>query len=349
MRFHVVSLPHTQTTEDFATCAYTNKVRHFCRMMMDRGHTVFLYAGEQNMAPCTEHVVCISEQMRAAAVGSAHYTTASFDATQPHWQVFNHHAIAGIAERQQSGDFLCLIAGLSHKLIADALPNLTAVEYGIGYGGTFAKHRVFESYAWMHSIYGFETCCKRRSVNDCDGGFSDAVIPGYLDPKDFPLVADKQNYLLYVGRMVDRKGLRIAVDTAAQVGLPLVMAGPGTPPNDSIVQYVGEVGPVERAELMGGAHALLAPTVYIEPFGNVVIEAHACGTPTLTTDWGAFTETNIHGVTGYRCRSLTEFVNGVHACGTLNPGIICQSALTRYSLDVVGGLYEDYFCRIGAA
>ena len=54
MRFHVVSLPHTNTTESFAVCAYTEKVRKFCIMMKALGHTVYLYAGEQNEAPCDE-------------------------------------------------------------------------------------------------------------------------------------------------------------------------------------------------------------------------------------------------------------------------------------------------------
>ncbi len=47
MRFHVISLPHTQTTKDYVICAFTEKVRRFCMMMKDQGHTVYLYASEQ--------------------------------------------------------------------------------------------------------------------------------------------------------------------------------------------------------------------------------------------------------------------------------------------------------------
>jgi hypothetical protein len=68
MRFHVVSLPHTNTTKDFTSCAFTEKVRRFCIMMTDLGHEVILYAGEQNEAPVTELVTCINEEQRAAAV-----------------------------------------------------------------------------------------------------------------------------------------------------------------------------------------------------------------------------------------------------------------------------------------
>ncbi len=55
MRFHVVSLPHTQTTTEYTSCAFTEKVRRFCIMMKSMGHEVYLYSGEYNQAPCDEH------------------------------------------------------------------------------------------------------------------------------------------------------------------------------------------------------------------------------------------------------------------------------------------------------
>jgi glycosyltransferase involved in cell wall biosynthesis len=111
-------------------------------------------------------------------------------------------------------------------------------------------------------------------------------------------------------------------------------------------EYVGEVGPEVRAALLSRAHALIAPTVYIEPFGNVVVEAQASGTPTLTTDWGAFTETNVNGVTGYRCRTLKEFVEGVNKVAGLDRMAIRDRAMQKYSAPSVALDFERHFDRL---
>jgi len=97
---------------------------------------------------------------------------------------------------------------------------------------------------------------------------------------------------------------------------------------------------------MGKAQALLAPTLYIEPFGNIVPEAHFTGTPTITTDWGAFVETNLHGVTGYRCRTFDEFCKAVDNVWTLDPTVIHNRAVQNYSLEAIQPQYEKYFTRL---
>lgn len=341
MIFHVVSLPHTQTDGLFSSCAYTQKVIGFCKMMMALGHDVFLYAGDKNTTPCTEHIVCISEEERAAVVGTEHYTSADFDHSKPHWVKFNQTAAEEIKKRAKKTDFLCVIAGIAHKQIADTLPDLTCVEFGVGYGGTFSNFRVYESYAWMHASYGSSN---PHNPNAIDGRWYDAVIPGYLNPDDFPFLAEKDDYYLYVGRLVDRKGYQIAIDMCRKANKRLIMAGPGTPPSG--VEYAGVVGPEERGRLMAGAKALIAPTIYCEPFGNVAIEAQACGTPVISTDWGAFTETVVPGVTGYRCRTLPEFVAALSAVETLDPYAIRQRVIDTYSYDAVGLRYQDYFQRL---
>lgn len=341
MRFHITALPHTQTTSEYLSCAYTAKTINFCRMMMDRGHEVFLYGGEQNEAPCTEHIICISEADRAAHVGEGHFTSASFDYGLPFWGNANARTAAEIGKRAQREDFVCVIGGVAQKAIADALPNLQTVEFGVGYGGTFTKRRVFESYAWMHTIYGAET---RGNPHAADGNWWDVVIPGYLDPALFPFSAEKDDYLLFVGRLIDRKGHHIAAQVAEKMGKRLVVCGQGEPPPGC--DYRGVVGPEERGRLMSKARAVFVPTLYIEPFGNVNIEAQACGTPVITTDWGAFTETVIEGVTGFRCRSFGEFTAAVEAAPSLDPHAIRRHAVAQYSLDVIGAKYERYFERL---
>lgn len=341
MRFHVTALPHTQTTKDFVSCAYTAKVINFCRMMMDRGHEVFLYSGDENEAPCTEHIACVREIDRVMHVGDQHFTSASFDYNLPFWRNANATMAAEIAKRKQPKDFICVIGGLAQKFIADIHPDLMTVEFGVGYGGTFSKYRVFESYAWMHTVYGAQC---GGNPHDANGNWWDVVIPGYLDPEAFPFSEKKDDYFLFVGRLVDRKGYRIAADVCFDLGVRLVVAGQGIPPVGT--EYVGVVGPEERGRLMSRARALFVPTMYLEPFGNVNVEAQACGTPVITTDWGAFPETVADGVTGFRCRTFGEFKRAAIECSKLDPAVIRDRAVGLYSLNVIGEKYETYFARL---
>jgi len=342
MRFHIVALPHTQVTKEFAGCAFTEKVRRFCIMMHDLGHEVFLYAGEEVEAPVTELITCVNEDQRAAAVATvSHYTQYPFSGGL--WWNFNTKAIEGIRDRIQPQDFICLIGGSAQKDIADAFPNHLSVEFGVGYGGVFAKYRVFESYAWMHSIYA-----GWKNPTTADGQFYDAVIPGYLEPDMFPLGNgkgdEKGEYYLFIGRLIDRKGYRIAQEVCERLGKRLILAGPGE--QSGYGEFVGSVGPEERAKLMGGAIATFAPTLYVEPFGNVVIESQACGTPTITTDWGAFVENNPVGISGFRCRTLQEFMDAAESVKHLDRAEIRKRAVELYKLDTIGLLYEDYFERL---
>lgn len=307
--------------------------------MTNLGHEVYLYAGEQVEAPVTKLITCISEERRAQAVGNGHYTQASFDTNALHWRIFNTNVIRLMQRDLEPQDFICLIGGTAHKEIADKYPNHISVEFGVGYGGVFSKYRVFESYAWMHSIYA-----GWKNPTTVDGQFFDTVIPGYLEPEMFPLGNGDGDYYLYIGRMIERKGYNIAQEVCQRLGKRLILAGPGE--HSGYGEFVGSVGPEERARLMGGAIATFAPTLYIEPFGNVVVEAQACGTPTITTDWGAFTETNINGFTGYRCRTLQEFMDAAEKVKTLDRKKIREHAVGKYSVDVIAKQYEDYFKRL---
>lgn len=79
----------------------------------------------------------------------------------------------------------------------------------------------------------------------------------------------------------------------------------------SHVECVGYVGPEERKKLMSKAKALFGLTYYLEPFGNMIIEAGLSGTPVITTDWGAFPEIVKEGETGYRCKNFSDILNAM--------------------------------------
>lgn len=343
MRFHVVSLPHTQTTDQFPACAFTEKVRNFCVMMMSLGHEVYLYSGALNTTPCTEHIPCLTEADQIAACEGRHYTQARFDPQLPGWVTLNTNAIAGIAVRKREHDFICLVTGWIAKPIANAFPRLMTVEFGIGYAGSFAKYRVWESYAWMHTCYGVAV----DEASKIDGIWFDEVIPGYFDVSNFPFATreEREDYFFFIGRLINRKGWHIAEEVCKHLGKRLVIAGPGDD-KPTYGEYVGTVTPQERNEWMRKAQAVFVPTTYIEPFGNVAVEAQACGTPVICTDWGAFTETVVQGITGFRCRSFQDFIDATSAVKNLEPLVIRAHAQCNYSLEVARLKYQRYFERL---
>lgn len=307
MRFHV-PLPPMSEDDPFS------RVTHdFARMMKSLGHDVHEYQ---------------TDPADGAPYKVGDWTVSS-------WKFNNDAAIAEIQENLDG--YLCVIGGSAHEPIAAACPTLTPVEFSIGYAGTFSQFRVWESYAWMHHIYGKE--------NRDDGNFYDTVIPLYFNHHEFPYVEAKDDYILYCGRLAYRKGVHIAVELARAVDCELRVIGEdiGEYPLPDDVNYLGYVPREERNKLMASAKCLIAPTQYIEPFGAIVPEAQLCGTPTLTTDWGAFTETNIDGITGYRCRTLGEFIDGYNRLDQLFPSVIQKLAVDRFSMDRVRFKYQAYF------
>lgn len=341
---HVVSLPHTQTTAEYTHCAYTQKVRKFCNMMTDLGHEVILYASEENEARVSELVTCISKKKQHELFSNEDHKKKFFDIVWDpehiHWTHMNGNVIREMRERIKPRDFICVIGGLCQKAIADAFPENMSVEYGIGYTGTFAKYRVFESYAHMHWVHGYQ--------NDDNGNFYDTVIPNYYDTEEFPFTKDAEvdDYYLFIGRLIDRKGYRIAQEVCEKLGKRLILAGQGE--FSGYGQHAGVVDVEWRGKLMSHARAVFVPTTYMEPFGGVHAEALLCGTPVITTNFGVFTETVVNDVNGYRCDTFQDFVDAVGSIetGKLKRTSIRKAAQKRFGTDTVKHEYQRYFDRL---
>ena len=335
MTLHLVGFPHHRPDGSFPSCAYVEKTRKLRLAPLE--DQLILYGAEG------ADVALLDEDDRLSLFGPD-------DASKPpewpdtaQWNLFNTRAVEAIRERAQPDDLLLLAGGYSQKPVADALPHLTACEPGVGYKGTCTGLRAFESHAWRHHIYGRQ--------NTQDGCWMDAVIPNYFDPADFPFVNDGTgDYLLFLGRVVLRKGPHVAARIAQELGMKLVVAGPRPDPTsadhvelEGDVDYVGPVGSSERAKLLAGAAALLAPTLYIEPFGGVAVEAMLAGTPAVTSNFGAFTETVPDE---YRFHTLQEGIDCVRRAFDTDHEQLRADVIARYSLDAVAPLYDRWFRRL---
>jgi glycosyltransferase involved in cell wall biosynthesis len=140
-----------------------------------------------------------------------------------------------------------------------------------------------------------------------------------IDLSRYRLQERKRPYLAFLGRVAPPKGTHVAIEIAKQAGIPLKIAGEIQPCNQDywdtvikpqvdgrFIEYVGEVGAEEKNELLGNSVAMLFPIQWDEPFGLVMIEAMACGTPVLAMPGGSVKEVVLEGVGGHVRRTAAE-------------------------------------------
>lgn len=349
IRLHVLAIPHTASTKEYTVCAFTQKVINFCKMFKEEGMYVIHYGHEHSEVECDEHVTVTTQALLEKVYGIYDWKNQGLKYNQEDevFQTFNRNCIQEIEKRKQPHDIILCFFGIAQKPVCDAHKDLLCVEPSIGYPSQFAPFKVYESYAVMHGLQGPE------KVSTAEYKFYDAVIPSGFDLSEFEFKDwnQKEDYFLMCGRLVWSKGVDIAAQVTEKIGKNLILAGTSYGPNDcnlgnewpKHVKYVGYADVEKRKKLMAGAMGLFCPTIYNEPFGYVAIEAMLSGTPVITVDWGAFTETVQHGVTGYRCRTFEQFVWAAKNIITISPHACREWAAENYNFRKVGKMYREYF------
>ncbi|MBD1932134.1 MULTISPECIES: glycosyltransferase family 4 protein [Cyanophyceae] len=163
-------------------------------------------------------------------------------------------------------------------------------------------------------------------------------------------------YLAFVGRLSPEKGPEGAIKIARAIGLPLKMAGKIDVVDREYykeileplidgeqIQYLGEVSHEEKVQLLGGATVTLFPITWREPFGLVMIESMATGTPVIGIAMGSVPEVIAHGKTGFVCHSIEDMISAIPEAMKLNRQTCRDYVLSRFSVQKMVDEYEKTY------
>jgi len=366
IRLHIPGIPYTITRGEYSHDAYTGKVLRFAPMMRSLGYEVYHYGIETSESGATKHIdLMTKEEWTDLRIKSWQFVDKSLtyeeavkrnsDPTQvisqlSNWSSplskefnirFRKHLIENY--RSKSTDIVCNPLARTYESAIDKL-NYVSVETGIGYSGSYLNYRIFESYAWLSSTLG------KEGKMPSNYWF---VVPNYFDTSEFKLsLTPLKKRIGFLGRINDLKGCRIIMEIARRFpDIEFILCGQGDPkvyldvPN---IKYKEPIHGSERSDYLGSCMAVLCLSKYLEPFCGVAVEAQLCGTPVISTDWGAMVETIEQGVTGLRGHTLSDYCYGVQMAldSKFDRQYIRDRAVRLYDMYNVAKQYDYTFRTI---
>jgi glycosyltransferase involved in cell wall biosynthesis len=182
------------------------------------------------------------------------------------------------------------------------------------------------------------------------------VVHNPIDCAEWPFREDKDDFLLWIGRMSPDKGPQRAIAAALEAGAPLVLAGPVQPGQEAFfaeeveprlgrdgIEYVGEADPERKRDLYQRARALLMPIRWREPFGLVMVESLACGTPVIAFPEGSAPELVEDGTTGFVVEDEHAMARAVERLGEIAPAACRDACERRFGVPAVVRGYERVY------
>lgn len=181
------------------------------------------------------------------------------------------------------------------------------------------------------------------------------VVHHGVDVAEFPDGAGEGGYAVFLGRMAPEKGAHRAIEAARNAGVPLYLAAKMREPDEIAyfdacvrphlgpdVEYLGEIDATHKTELLAGARALVNPIEWCEPFGMVMLEALACGTPVVGFPGGAAPEIVEHGRSGFLVDTVDELAAALARVDTIDRSA-CRDRARHFSVERMVDGYVDVF------
>jgi glycosyltransferase involved in cell wall biosynthesis len=311
------------------------------------GHEVTLYASGGSRAGATDLVSPLLDPPDPAVLGNPWYDAA--------------HAVAAyedIVRRARAGTGFdvvhdhAAVAGPSVGALAPIAAPLVHTLHGPWHDGT----RRF--YAHVADRVGLVAISDAQRAQHPQLRYAGMVHNG-IDLDAYPLVVEKDPFCVYIGRCTPDKGPALAIEVARRAGLPLAMVVKREEPferayweecvapmlHDEVEVYENVTHDV-KADLLSRARALVFPIQWPEPFGLVMVEAMACGTPVVTCPQGAAVEIVDEGVTGFLRSTVEDLAAAVAEVDRCRPLACRRRVETRFSAQAMVRGYTEIFDRL---
>ncbi|MXV74729.1 glycosyltransferase family 4 protein [Candidatus Poribacteria bacterium] len=380
---HVMCVPNAPSDAYYTLSHWAQKTRNYCWMLKSIGHRVIYYGYESCNVECDEKVIVASEDVLMEAYPKCRDEFGHVDINaepdnpdgieylEKRWAIETGYALK---KRYKPDDiFYWTVPIGGQRRLYEELKELPVrhVEPGIGYIGAFLPHRIFQSsfirdfhYGAYHSNLKWQdfldAAAEQIKLGEPHFLFtcvdwemppkSDVVIPNPYDLSLFDFRVDKEDFLLYLGRLVNGKGIIEAVEIAERTGMKLVVAGPGNfeaavgrKPSENIEVLGRAVGVEERRDLLSRARAVLSLARVFETFGGAAIEALLSGTVPVVANSGGFLDTIQSGYNGYRVDSnnIAAAVRAVENLDKIDPYMLRDSGL-RFSRERLALQHNAY-------
>jgi glycosyltransferase involved in cell wall biosynthesis len=307
----------------------------------------------------TEGLVAHGHDVTLFATGDS-TTTAKLHATYPHgywhdenmwpWELYEMLNLAAAVERARDFDIIHYEAAYYPMSLAFARLSPTPIVQTLHHSPSEAETRLWSRYPEAPFVAISKE--QGRLLNGLT--VVDVVLHG-IDTDNFVFRAKPDDYLLFLGRFTEGKGVLQAIEIAKRVGLRLILAAAEddyyrekvAPHVDGrLIVYHGEADYPAKVKLYGGARALLYPIQAREPFGLVLAEAMACGTPVAALDRGAVREIVDDGVTGLVFENLEQMANELPRVFDLDRRRVRQRAVERFGIDRMVNEYVAVYERL---
>jgi glycosyltransferase involved in cell wall biosynthesis len=307
----------------------------------------------------TEGLVARGHDVTLFATGDS-TTKAKLCAIYPHgywhdenmwpWELYEMLNLAAAVERASEFDIIHYEAAYYPMSLAFARLSTTPIVQTLHHSPSAAEIKLWSRYPEAPVVAISEE--QKRLLAGVN--VVDVVLHG-IDTANFTFAEKSEDYLLFLGRFTEGKGVLQAIEIAKRVGMRLILAAAEdeyyrekvAPHVDGRrIVYHGEADYPTKVKLYGGARALLYPIQAREPFGLVLAEAMACGTPVAALDKGAVREVVDDGVTGMVFDDLEQMVNELPRVFALDRRRVRERAVERFGVDRMANEYVGVYQRL---